>query len=203
MLFRSKDEAEDELLLQKFDKLIPDLVNRGYSIGDIAILVRKKSEGKRIADILLSLKHKYPEKAHLFNVVSQDALQLSASHAVQLCVAAMRLILNPTDSLSAAILSKEIMVIAEQSIDWEFTFLNFDIEAEKQWLSSLRNLPLVSMFEAILQRYNLQGITKELPYLAVLHEQIIDISRIQRFDSLSIFQRFQSDSIGVLFNLSI
>jgi ATP-dependent exoDNAse (exonuclease V) beta subunit len=174
----SKDEAEDELLLQKFDKLIPDLVNRGYSIGDIAILVRKKSEGKRIADILLSLKHKYPEKAHLFNVVSQDALQLSASHAVQLCVAAMRLILNSTDTLSAAILSKEIMVIAEQSINWEYTFLDFDFDAEKQWLGDLRNLPLVSMFEAILQRYNLQGITKELPYLAVLHEQIIEISRI-------------------------
>jgi ATP-dependent exoDNAse (exonuclease V) beta subunit len=34
------------------------------------------------------------------------------------------------------------------------------------------------MFESILQRYNLQGITKELPYLAVLHEQIIEISRI-------------------------
>lgn len=174
----SKDEVEDELLLQKFEMLIPDLVNRGYSIGDIAILVRRKSEGKRIADILLSLKHKYSEKAHLFNVVSQDALQLSASHAVQLCVAAMRLILNSTDTLSAAILSKEIMVIAEQSIDWEFTFLTFDVEAEKQWLSSLRNLPLVSMFESILQRYNLQGITKELPYLAVLHEQIIEISRI-------------------------
>jgi ATP-dependent exoDNAse (exonuclease V) beta subunit len=90
----------------------------------------------------------------------------------------MRLILNFTDSLSVAILSKEIMVIAEQDIDWEYTFLNFDVEAEKQWLSGLRNLPLVSMFEAILQRYNLQGITKELPYLAVLHEQIIDISRI-------------------------
>ena len=37
---------------------------------------------------------------------------------------------------------------------------------------------MVSMFEAILQRYNLQGITKELPYLAVLPEQIIEISRI-------------------------
>lgn len=176
--FTSNDSnVEDELLYQKFEKLVPDLVRRGYRTGDIAILVRKKEEGKRIASILLSLKNKHPEQAQLFNVVSQDALRLNASHAVQLCIAAMRLILNSADSLAAGILSKEIMVLGEQPIDWEFTFLRFSIDAEKQWLASLTNLPLVAAFESILKRYNLQNLSRELPYLALLQEQIMEITK--------------------------
>ncbi|HOY71780.1 MAG TPA: UvrD-helicase domain-containing protein [Tenuifilaceae bacterium] len=166
----------DEFLKRKFSMLIPDILKRGYRPGDVAILVRKHSEGKKIADMLLSLKNENPEWADSFNLVSQDALLLDSSHAIRLFISALKLILNTNDGVSRGVFCKESMVVAKISTSWEHTFVGSDIDDEIARLTGLRNLPLSTIFEEVLLRYNLQELKQELPYIALLNEQILNYS---------------------------
>lgn len=181
-----KKQPLDDIVADKLSVLIADLLARGYRAGDIAVLVRTKEEGRRIANILLSLKH---------SVISQDALQLEASRAVRLCVAALKLVHNERDTLALGILVKEIkMVEAELSAMsnqpythcWEQAFVLEEQATELQFLSALRSQPLTVAFEAIVGRYRLGSVVADLPYISLLHENIIGLSRagassLQRF----------------------
>jgi ATP-dependent exoDNAse (exonuclease V) beta subunit len=175
-LQNNKADRHDEFLKRKLSMLIPDILKRGYRPGDIAILVRKRSEGKKVADMLLSLKNENPEWADSFNLVSQDALQLDSSHAVRLFISALKLMLNTNDGVSRGVFCKESMVVAKISTSWEHTFVGSDIDNEIAWLTGLRNLPLSTIFEEVLLRYNLQELKQELPYIALLNEQILNYS---------------------------
>lgn len=162
-------EEIDFNLKQKFAQLIPDLQQRGLRLGDIAVLVRTGDEGTRIASMLLSLG---------YNVMSQGALLLRTSHAVRLCVAALKLVQNSKDTLSLGVLVKEMNVFSDDSQCWEHAFLDKKIAAEQEFLLSLRNQPLVSIFEIILSHFCLNDKTTEFPYIALLHERIIELSQI-------------------------
>ncbi|HBI81407.1 MAG TPA: hypothetical protein DDY04_05590 [Bacteroidales bacterium] len=188
-----KTDESDDTFNNHIKNLLIDLKNRGYRAGDIAFLVRKNEQGRYLAELLLRLKSSESQLTDFIEIVSQDALTLNASAAVRFCIAALKIALNPSDTLATAQFSKELADIKakNQLVDWTNVFLSDNSETIK-WLSSIRFYPLGYMVEAIMEKYlpelkfkNISinddesvntSIKSHLPYLTMLHEQAINFS---------------------------
>lgn len=171
------DEANDTFTNHIKDLLI-DLKKRGYRAGDIAFLVRKNDQGRELAELLLKLNKSESELSGFIKIVSQDALILNSSAAVRLCVAALKIALNPNDTLAVAQFRKELASLKDKDEEWTSVFLPQN-PIPMEWLNSIRFYPLGYMVEAIIEKY-LYGfnidIKDHLPYLSLLHEFAIDFS---------------------------
>ena len=71
---------------------INDLQKRGFGLGDIAVLVRKNSEGKEAADCLF--------KNGIEKVITPDSLTLKGNRKINLLIAAMHYLNDPTDEVA-------------------------------------------------------------------------------------------------------
>lgn len=156
-------------LEQQLPELVHSLLQRGYRPGDIAILVRKHDEGQKAAKILIS---------NGISIVSQDAMTLSASCAVRLCVAAMSYIYDNDNTIALGEMMRESYLITHPNIEpnWDAAFDKIAfIEQYGAFLNSQQHRPIGQIFEAIVERFDLDKQSNQLPYIAALHEQIIKL----------------------------
>lgn len=77
---------------------IDRLSELGYQPGDIAILVRTKSNGTAIADCLAKAQSDNPENAGRYRFVSSESVLLGNNQAIRLLVSAMQFLLTPTET---------------------------------------------------------------------------------------------------------
>ncbi len=166
---------QNDALRDHIKNILIDLKNRGYKPGDIAFLVRKNRQGAEIAEMLLSIKHTESALADYINIVSQEALTLNSSAAVRLCMSALRIALNPNDSMAKALLQKEFATLQGSEIQWADIF-EADYTNDFEWLKSIRYYPLGGMVELVIEHFGLNKHEQHLPYLAMLHEEAIRFS---------------------------
>ncbi|RPH32142.1 MAG: hypothetical protein EHM93_10410 [Bacteroidales bacterium] len=172
------DKSFNEDLKNYLPELVSDIQKRGYKAGDIAILVRSNKEGQEFANMLIAYKQSHPEALGSFDVVSQEGLLLESSPALRFCVAAIRTIYQPNDSITKACLAAGLKTIrVDNKISWNDTFIGNYLDAEVEWLKGFRTRPVQEAFEAIISRYGLLNSKKELAYISELHEQILILSR--------------------------
>lgn len=172
------DNSFDEDLGKYLPALISDIQKRGYKAGDIAILVRSNKEGQEFANILLSHKQSNPDAFGSFDVVSQEGLLLKSSPAIRFCIAAIKTVYRPFDSITKACFATGLKEIKNDSNTTLHDFLSGDIlNEEVEWLKGFRTRPVQEAFEAILKRYGLLDSKRELAYISELHEQIVNLSR--------------------------
>ncbi len=143
------------------------LQDRGYTAGDIAILVRRNSEATRIASMLLEHKRAHPESAYRYDVITQDALVIGRSPVVNFVVACLRLAGNPDDTIHQAIYNRFL----DRPFDRRPT------AEETDFFLRLRLMPPEEAFENTVMRYGLGGTDEEISYLQALHEQIISFTK--------------------------
>ena len=197
---KKKDNGDAPSYMDYLEKRLPELVEslikRGYKPGDIAMLVRKNKEGQQVAKILVS---------NGIDIVSADAMHLDASHAVRLCVAAMRYINDPENSIAQGVIMKEAYALSHPNTaetDWNRVF---DTEAFKSahgdFLQAQRSRSLGQIFEAVVEHFGIDKQTNELPYVAKLHDEIIAMPR----DGVVSLERFLKwwDDIGYKSNLKL
>ncbi|MGD2036214.1 MAG: UvrD-helicase domain-containing protein, partial [Bacteroidales bacterium] len=99
-LFSRQSVSEDESILSDaFLSDIDQLLNSGYSPGDIAILVRGKKEGKYLADQLIRENSKGRFSTNV-NVISDESLFLSSSGPVNILVAGLRYLVHPENDIN-------------------------------------------------------------------------------------------------------
>lgn len=201
----------DLFLAQEIPTLIETLRNR-YSPNDMAILVRTKNDGQRIASMLLEHNRNSKDKSQHISFVSQEGLELKASTVVRLTIAAFRIILDSGNEIAKRALAKEIASLKEeQNHNWHNYFSSSFTIDEVEWLSSLNTRPLQEVFEAVAKRYNLFTVEGELAHLAELHEHISTISSkgggdVNRFlewweqkgDSLSLTVPESTNALSIL-----
>lgn len=177
---RFKQKANNTEYNELLSEELPQLINearQNHGLSDIAILVRGKNDGQRIANILLEYNRNEKDKNQHITFVSQEGLQLKASAVVRLIISAFRLVQDPTNEIAKRILAKELAAMKEEeNHSWHSYFKSsFTIE-EVDWLSALNTRPLQEVFEAIANRYNLFAVSGELAHLAELHEHIATLS---------------------------
>lgn len=144
---------------------IKELLERGFLPRDITILVRKNSEGMAIAEELLHYRDLLPEK-FWFEITTEEALRLSASPAVQLIIAVMRLAINRND-IASIVTYNHI-----HNLDQYDKVLS---DEENDFLDSIRTMSLEDAFEHIAIRYA-DSMMDQTAYVLALHEHIVRFS---------------------------
>lgn len=156
---------------------IQSILQKGYRPCDITILVRSKREGVEIAQILLQAKEcarwealdaeKNIEEETTpfinFDVMTQEALQINNSSAVQFILAVMRLAIKRDDSISLAIYNRE------------YKHNNFTAtltDEEHRLLDRIRVSSPEEAFEEINIRYA-EVLCKQVAFVEAIHEHIV------------------------------
>lgn len=143
------------------------LQERGYAAGDIAILVRRNAEATRIASMLLEHKRSHPDSPYRYDVITQDALVIGRSPAVNFAIACLRLAGNPNDSISRAIYDRRLgRSFSERLTDEDAAFFR-----------RLRLMPPEEAFEHVVMRYGLGTTDEDIAYIQALHEQILSFTK--------------------------
>lgn len=187
-----KDRAIESLPL-----LIENIQDKGYKAGDIAILVRKKDDGKDIADFLYKYDNsEQKEKRYNFNVISNESLFLNRSEAILLIINVIRFILNPEEKIHKASIVKYYNSLNKnKDIIGDLRGLMFSNDNEfykllppdfKNNIDNLQRLPLFEMVEMIIRLFDLNSDSSNIPYLNSFQDYVFDFiqsdsSNISRF----------------------
>ena len=147
-------------------EMIEDMQKRGYQARDIAILVRRNTEGSLMAQTLLEYKNDNPGSAYCYDVITQDALIIGKSPVVNFIIACMKLAIRTDDPLSGAQYNLWMKHEPVRAISPE----------EENFFAWLRLRSPEEAFEHIIIRYSLDRRENEISYLQALHQQIITFS---------------------------
>jgi ATP-dependent exoDNAse (exonuclease V) beta subunit len=127
--FRTKDghvriellpDGEDtdwkEEALRRLPPLVERLQDNGYALRDMAVLVRTRAEGLRVAETLLRYKSEHPGSRHAYDIISEDALGLGNSLSVQFIIRMLQCINRP-DDVPAARLAQIAAILLRREKD--------------------------------------------------------------------------------------
>ncbi len=165
-------------VLQYTLRLIDTLIEGGLAPERIAVLVRTRRMAQYFVEAIASHQNGGGTQ---YAVVSQDGLLLDASHDVQLALAALRIAVGREEDLD--IITVAQFVHAHLASDEPWTRQLFDKEAHESqlsphlcetltWLRSLATLPLLDLFDGILQGLGLPSHSGEMPYIATLRDKV-------------------------------
>ncbi|MDH5603398.1 MAG: UvrD-helicase domain-containing protein, partial [Cyclobacteriaceae bacterium] len=102
----SLERSWKEEVLEKLPGMIEGIQDTGIKPADIAILVRKSSEGAMIANRLLAYsKSQEARRDIVYDIISDDILKLRSSNIIACLVSLLRWINDPEDLLSASTFS--------------------------------------------------------------------------------------------------
>ena len=183
-----------EEVLKKIPGMVESFQDEGYSLKDIAFLVRNKRDGKLIADRLLAYKS-LPEakKGYKYEVISSESLMLGSSVSVNMLLNTLRYLNNPSDVIARVnmVYDYQIYVCKNETINLhqlyteasENTVLN-------SWLPpSFHNMeevftgyPLFEIIENLIRVFNLQDLKGEYAYLQTFQDIVLDYGRKESAD---------------------
>ena len=155
------------------------LIDKGFRPCDIMILVRGATDGAKVAAELLDFKRRNEDPRYRFDVMTQEALIVGNAPVSSFIAAALRLALNPDDSLSRAVYNHYLGRPFDRPLD----------DSERDFFRSVRLLSPEEAFERIVMRHALQGDRRQTAYLQAIHEQIIAFSAAKIAD-IALFLRW-------------
>lgn len=180
--FINPDETSwQEQVLEQLPSEIEQLQDRGYSLKDIAILVRTKKEGADIANRLLDYKAKNPESKYRYDIISDEALFVSNSKSIKLVVALLKYLRNPLDNSLKALAVYEFFryndqLKAEDALQKYFSDNDKLPEQIELQLERIRELPLYEMTEEIFNLFGNAMNANEQVYMQSFLDMILDFT---------------------------
>jgi ATP-dependent exoDNAse (exonuclease V) beta subunit len=154
------DRSRSEQMPEAVFRQLQQLREAGVPPGDICILTRRNQEIRALADYLSSLKEEYPDMAekNYLRLVSDEAFQLRSSHAVRMLIEALRLISDPSNVISEAVLN-EGLPVAPTALD----------ETRRQ---SLQKMPLFELISYLYRHLALEQIDGQSAYLFAFYDYL-------------------------------
>lgn len=185
------EDASDKssLVMNRLIELITDLQQRwGYKPSDIAVLVRRQREGQLVAEALLEARNGCEmEVQGRYNFISQGALYLSSSAAVNLVVSVLRLTISSSDSISSALISYIEKV--QRNVPMEHGYFEREMsDRVKMLVERISNLPLPEAVEEIIAEYELNKIPDELPFIGGFADAVLSFASEKVADVLSFIE---------------
>lgn len=170
----------NENVLNELVSNIRELLKRGYKQKDIAILVRSKGVIQDIADKFQG------EFGTDVSIVSDEAFQLDASLAVNVIIAALRLLTHPDDKLTESKLVKLYQQQVKQTDrDNNALFVDEGERELKFFLPSgyvdkfdfLLRLSLVDLVDEIYSLFNLGSLEGQSAYVCTFYDTLNEYLR--------------------------
>ncbi len=154
--FKEEDEDKPPVIAT-----VEELQQRGYSPGEIAILVRGNDEGKKIANQLLDYKTAHPESPYCYDLVTQEALTIGNAPVASFIMATLELSSNPEDPIQRALFNR-----------FQGLPLNAPLnEGELNFLHGLRLKSVEEALEELILHYRLHTRTEDVAYIQAVQEQ--------------------------------
>ncbi len=195
------------ILKEKIPLLVKQLQDRGYKAGDITILVRKASEGRDIAKILMEESGVEGEKYN-FNVISNDSLFLENSSSVKFLISLLRYFNHNQDKLNRSFLKHEYLLYlkAEKPDFQDFAHNifsshgllveNMKKDAELTEFANnyhnYRRLALFELTEELISVFNLNKNDANLAYIQSFQDLIFEYIRKESSDLNSFLNYWES-----------
>ena len=206
------------IIRTKLPETIIDLQKRGYHAGDIALLVRRREQGKDLAAILLEFRNNNPDvlKDFNFNVISNDSLFISVNPAVQLLVAVMRRLRNPYDLLNEAFMRHEFLRYLNDGTEFPADYhLIFSGNPEDHSASfskvfnrlnneenRLRHLSLYELVESLCDIFRLNTHQKDIPFIQAFQDCVLSYMKKEASDLNAFLDYWDEDGKRETLNIS-
>lgn len=176
-------------VLEKIPGIIESILEKGYNLSDIGILVRDGREGAEVLQTVIEYSYSASDgKANKrdLNIISNDSLIISNSDAISFIISVLKIIIDPKDFLSRALMLRSYLF----AIGWkdpeqvELTKENLTEklsdylpEGFEKFLDKIGQLPLFEASEEIIGFFNLGSYSWNVPYLVAFQDLILDYSR--------------------------
>lgn len=174
------------------EKVIRDverLQDKGYDLSDIAIIVRKNSEGQEIANALLEKKNNGENHSYKYDVISNDSLYISKAESIRFILALFRFFTSPEDMINRAFILETYRrkILRQEYADHQLSEL-FEGYMDEQFFSflpeefgkdqaELKKMPLYELTERLIHLFRIQYLEGEVAYLEAFQNMVMDFSR--------------------------
>ena len=215
------DDEKEELVETILDELVEQIKavqDLGARAREIAILVRRQSDAKLVADRLLAEKSTSGNHYN-FNVLSSESLYVKNSSVVTFVLALLQLLSDSNDDVALALanhlyynelfdqlqqLDKVPNLTAPQSNQLSIGFQSYDKPDESSWFEQLKNdgnmlsnLLKGEYFDELLSGRNIQEIIFKCCELFNLFELKDELAYLQAFiDQVSAFMKNRTTDIS-------
>ena len=187
-----KDDEEGgfkEQVLEKLPQMVRELQDYGYSLRDIAFLVRTKSEGEAIADRLMQETAGNKDASHRFDVLSDESMYLHKSASVKALVAGLRYLQYPDDPVQFKTMWYYRSVLRDEPVDHTlFALDQVPVHLAEKVNSFRKNeplllqLPLMEALEELIEALDLMENGLEKAYISGFKEAVYDFTANNRSD---------------------
>lgn len=167
--------------LEQLPRTIEKLQDKGYSLKDIAILVRTKKEGAEAANRLLEYKELNPNSKYKYDIISDEALYIKNSKSIKLIISLLKYLRNSSDTTLRTLAIYEYykfkdQLTAEETIRTHFsTSEDFPKEVAGE-LQRIKELPLYEMTEEIFDLFKDAMESNENVYIQTFLDMILNFS---------------------------
>ncbi|MFO7655970.1 MAG: UvrD-helicase domain-containing protein [Bacteroidales bacterium] len=180
-----------ETVLPKIARLISELLDKGYSPGEIAILTRNKKEGKVVADSLLEYRQNTgAATGNRFDIVSEEALFIGSSSAVKFIISVFRYLADPGDNINSYFMLFEYLNYIQKNVPGteDAVLPHFNRSTAKEdvqkimpenfsdLLASCSGSPVYEVLQQVIKNFNLSALMGEQVYINALKDMVIDYS---------------------------
>jgi len=178
----------NEIVLEKIPSVIETLQDKGYQPSDIGIIVREGKEGQAVLNTLVDYSNTCsPEKKNRYNynVISNDSLLLSSSHAISFIISVLHVLNDQSDMISKARMLRFYLLArgvenAESAPLFSTILENnshgFYPEGIEKFLGSARHLPLFELIENIISFFSLGKYSWNVAYLNTFQDWIMNFA---------------------------
>jgi ATP-dependent exoDNAse (exonuclease V) beta subunit/CRISPR/Cas system-associated exonuclease Cas4 (RecB family) len=173
-----KNKDWQSLVLEKLPSFIMELRESGYSLADIAILVRDKKEAKLVADYFLNYKGT-PETMHYrFDILSGDSLLLKNSEIVKWLISCYTYIISPYDKVNSTCMALQYLHFIKGIKDADVSKL-FDTKGELLLdealtgyfnQTALKQLSIYELTDELIIHFGLNEKSEEFPFLQAFQD---------------------------------
>lgn len=185
-------------VLDQLPHTIEELQDKGYSLRDIAILVRTKKEGAEVANRLLEYKNLQKNSKYRYDIISDEALFIKNSKSIKLVVSLLKYLRNPSDFTLRTLAIYEYFKFKDQLTPEETicTHLSnsddFPEEVSIE-LGRIKELPLYEMTEEIFDLFKEAMESNENIYIQAFMDMVLDFS-VKHSSDLDSFLQWWDES---------
>ncbi len=178
----TKEEKFFDSALNLLVKRIEELQDRGFSLSDIAILVRENKHTRLIAEYL----SKYEKKeGYCYNIISNEALLVDRSNSVQLLVSAMSYFAFPDEKKHKHFFLYNYFTVVKkkspnEALEETLECLdnnNLQNEIFGENLSSLKKGSLYEQVESLIRFFGLSKDSDEIIFIQTFQDIVFDYTK--------------------------
>ncbi|MDP4209666.1 MAG: UvrD-helicase domain-containing protein [Bacteroidota bacterium] len=185
-----KDISFDDMALERLPKIIENAQDRGFSLSDMAILIRTRAEGDTVSEYLLKYQKQQSGSKYRYDILSNDSLLLKNSEAVKWLVAAFKYVTSPDDLLNKAFLAYEYQAyLFEEERDIQHATFDFSTSenlpgelGEFFNQPGLKQFPVYELCDSLIATFGLTRLKGELPFVQAFQDMLQEYSRKEPVD---------------------